>query len=112
MDNNKENTEERKKHIKYSAENENLKSPEELAKEAEVTDEDMEALGPKDLSLDLGDDEDLKHRVDPVDFDGTELDIPGRGLDDDQEDRGAEDEENNHYSLGSEDNEDLEHVEP
>jgi hypothetical protein len=43
-----------------------------------------------------------------VDFDGSGLDIPGRGLDDEQEELGAEDEENNHYSLGSEDNEGLE----
>ena len=56
--------------------------------------------------------EQLLDRVDPVDFDGTELDIPGRNLDDDQEDRGAEDEENNHYSLGSDDNDHLERGEP
>src|SRR5690554_207893 len=112
MNNEKENPEEKKEHIKYSAENEHLKSSEELAQEAKVTEEDLEALGPEDLSLDMGDDEKLKHRVDPVDFDGSDLDIPGRGLDDDQEDRGAEDEENNHYSLGSEDNDNLERGEP
>ena len=112
MDKNKENPEDRKEHTKHSIENEHLKSPEELAKEAKVTDEDLEALGPKDLSMDLGDDEELKHRVDPVDFDGSDLDIPGRNLDDDQEDRGAEDEENNHYSLGSDDNDELERGAP
>lgn len=87
---------------------ENLKSPEELAKEAEVTEEDLEALGPEDLSMDMGEDEQLKQRVDEVDFEGKDLDIPGRSMDDDLEDIGAEDEENNHYSLGSESNEELE----
>lgn len=91
---------------------ENLKSPEELAKEAEVTDEDLEALGPEDLSMDMGEDEQLKQREDDVDFEGKDLDIPGRSSDDGQEDIGAEDEENNHYSLGSDSNDDLERGEP
>ena len=112
MDKNKGNQKSDLEHIKHSKETEPIKSAEELEKEAELTEEDMEALGPEDLSMDLGDDEQLKQRVDPVDFDGTELDIPGRSLDDDQESRGAEDEENNHYSLGSDDNDNLERGEP
>lgn len=68
--------------------------------EADVTPEDMEALGPVDLSMDMGDDEDLKHRVHPVDFAGKDLDVPGAELDDSQETKGSEDEENNSYSLG------------
>ncbi|HET9054714.1 MAG TPA: hypothetical protein VFM90_11100, partial [Cyclobacteriaceae bacterium] len=70
--------------------------------ESDVTAEDLEALGPKDLSLDMGDDEQLKHRTQPVDFSGKELDVPGSELDDDQEAVGTEDEENNSYSLGGE----------
>jgi hypothetical protein len=108
MEQDKKSTDLHKEHIKYVEETKNLKSAEELAKEAKLTKEDKEALGPKDLSLDGGDDEQLLDRVDPVDFDGTGLDIPGRNLDDDQEDRGNEDEENNHYSLGSDDNDQLE----
>lgn len=80
------------------------KSPEELSKESEVTREDLEALGPWNLSMDMQDDEILKHRLHPVDFDGKDLDIPGRAADDDQEDIGSEDEENNHYSLGNDEN--------
>lgn len=80
------------------------KSPEQLDKEAEITKEDLEALGPKDLSMDMGDDEELKHRSKEVDFEGKDLDIPGRNMDDDQEDIGSEDEENNLYSLGGDDN--------
>lgn len=34
------------------------------------------------------------------DYSGSDLDIPGSELDDDQEDIGNEDEENNYYSLG------------
>lgn len=66
--------------------------------EFDVSKEDLEALGPEDLSLDMGDDEDLKHRTTPVDFAGEDLDIPGTELDDVQEEIGSEDEENNHYS--------------
>lgn len=37
-----------------------------------------------------------------------ELDIPGAELDDEDEDIGSEDEENNYYSLGGDDHNDLE----
>jgi hypothetical protein len=39
---------------------------------------------------------------------GANLDVPGAELDDDQEKIGSEDEENNYYSLGGENHEDLE----
>ncbi len=73
-----------------------------------VTSEDLEALGPEDLSLDMGADEDLKHRSSPVDFTAKDLDIPGSELDDATEANGSEDEENNSYSLGGDDHNDLE----
>jgi hypothetical protein len=38
---------------------------------------------------------------------GSDLDIPGAELDDEQENIGAEDEENNYYSLGGDDHENL-----
>jgi hypothetical protein len=38
---------------------------------------------------------------------GNELDIPGSELDDEQEMIGSEDEENNYYSLGGDDHNDL-----
>jgi hypothetical protein len=77
--------------------------------ESDVTKEDLEALGPKDLSLDMGDDEQaLKHRVTPVDFSGKDLDVPGSELDDASESIGSEDEENNSYSLGGDSKEGLE----
>jgi hypothetical protein len=52
----------------------------------------------------------LKQPVE-VDFEGEsggDLDIPGSELDDEQENIGSEDEENNYYSLGGEDHNDLE----
>lgn len=73
-----------------------------------VTEEDLEALGPEDLSLDMGADEELKHRTRPVDFTAKDLDIPGSELDDAAESTGSEDEENNSYSIGGDDHNDLE----
>lgn len=75
--------------------------------EADVTDEDLQALGPKDLSMDMGEDERLlKNRVWPVDMAGSDLDVPGAELDDKNEAIGSEDEENNPYSLGGDGHED------
>ena len=75
--------------------------------ESDVTEEDLQALGPKDLSLDMGEDEQLlKNRVWPVDMAGTDLDVPGADLDDENEAIGSEDEENNPYSLGGDAHED------
>lgn len=74
----------------------------------DVTNEDLEALGPEELSMDMGDDEQLKHRDRPVDFTGKDLDVPGSELDDEAEETGAEDEENNTYSIGGDNHDDLE----
>ena len=75
--------------------------------ESDVTEEDLQALGPKDLSMDMGDDEQLlKNRVWPVDMAGQDLDVPGSELDDENEAIGSEDEENNTYSLGGDNVED------
>ena len=81
-------------------------SDEEERSESDVTDDDLDALGPKDLSMDMGDDEQLKNRVWPVDMAGSDLDVPGSELDDENEAIGSEDEENNSYSLGGDGHED------
>lgn len=80
------------------------KTAEELAKEAKVTKDDLQALGPKDanLSHDGGDDEQLIERKRKVDFSGDKLDVPGSELDDEPERIGSEDEENNLYSNADE----------
>ena len=89
-----------------SGNNQNIKnkSTKELAKDAKVTKEDLEALGPKDANLsdDGGDDEQLIERKRKVDFTGDDLDVPGSELDDAQERIGSEDEENNLYSNADE----------
>lgn len=75
--------------------------------ESDVTKEDLEALGPKDQSMNMGEDEQmLKNRVWPVDMAGEDLDVPGSELDDQNEAIGSEDEENNSYSLGGDGKED------
>jgi len=75
--------------------------------ESDLTEEDLQALGPKDLSMDMGEDEQLlKNRVWPVDMAGSDLDVPGAELDDENEAIGSEDEENNPYSLGGDAHED------
>lgn len=80
------------------------KTTKELVREARVTEDDLQALGPKDanLSNDGGDDEQLIERRRKVDFSGDDLDVPGSELDDEQERIGSEDEENNSYSNADE----------
>ncbi len=73
-----------------------------------VTEEDLQALGSEELSMDGGDDEQLRKRKTPVDFTGDGLDVPGSELDDAEENVGSEDEENNSYSLGGDNHNDLE----
>lgn len=67
-------------------ESEDIFEQEERARSEQVGQEEME----KERSLDEG------------------LDVPGAELDDAQEEIGAEDEENNYYSLGGDNHEDLE----
>lgn len=62
--------------------------------EADVTEEDLDEL-------------DRDGEIDP-NFHPDELDVPGAELDDDAEEIGEEDEENNYYSLGGDDKENLE----
>jgi hypothetical protein len=42
------------------------------------------------------------------DMSGSDLDVPGAELDDELENIGSEDEENNYYSIGGDDHNDLE----
>jgi hypothetical protein len=77
--------------------------------ESDVTEEDLQALGPKDLSMDMGEDEELlKNRVWPVDMAAEDLDVPGVPEDNNGMDQaiGPEDEENDFYSLGGDRHED------
>ena len=94
-----------------------------MGTEADVDEEDLRNLGRKDQDLDGGDDELVaKEGLDDTDFDGAplneaasdddttgdDLDIPeADGNDPGQDAMGQGDEENNYYSLGSDDNDNL-----
>lgn len=68
-------------------------------------------INPDDNTLITGtnDRADAKNEKDfEEDFSGSDLDIPGAELDDNDEAIGEEDEENNHYSLGGDNHENLE----
>lgn len=82
--------------------------------------EDIYIVGKKEEDINLDDLSKKKRKIDveeknPAnekgfedDKSGDDLDIPGAELDDDQEEIGSEDEENNYYSLGGDDHNDLE----
>lgn len=77
---------------------------------SDITKEDLNALGEKTkhLRTDGGQDTYLENREKPVDFEGKDLDIPGRGQSKAKADGNLSDEENRHHSLGSSDNSHLE----
>jgi hypothetical protein len=94
-----------------------------MGTEADVTDEDLILLGAKDQDLDDGDDELISTEgLDDTDFDGDplneaasdifstgdDLDIPGTEPTNTVADAsGLGDEENDYYSLGSDDNDNM-----
>jgi hypothetical protein len=94
-----------------------------MGTEADVTKEDLLLLGEVDQDMDMNDDElTSKEGLDDTDFDGdilnegvsnsssigSELDIPeADGSEPDADAMGQGDEENNYYSLGSDDNDNL-----
>ncbi|CAH0997971.1 hypothetical protein EMA8858_04106 [Emticicia aquatica] len=82
--------------------------------------EDIYSHFRKDLEINPEDTSEMKKAMDNAkvhtrnekdfddDFSGNVLDVPGAELDDIQENIGSEDEENNYYSLGGDDHNDLE----
>lgn len=79
-----------------------------LNNDSDLTDDDLKALGDENLNMDGGDDEQLRNRQFETDFSGEDLDVPGSEDDDEMEGIGSEDEENNLYSIGGDNHEDLE----
>ncbi len=77
---------------------------------ADITKEDLNALGEKVVHqrTDKGDDAMLRERKKDVDFSGSDLDIPGRNTSKDSTNKKLKDEENQLYSQGGSGNEDLE----
>jgi len=93
-----------------------------MGTDADVSKEDLELLNRAEQNMDTTDAANLVHaELDNTDEDGDllneeqnasytgdELDVPGSELDDRDESTGDEDEENNYYSLGGDDKENLE----
>lgn len=90
--------------------------------ETDVTQEDLEILEAADQNRDVDDPEIEAAKLDMTDEDGdplnevvgtydqtgADLDVPGSETDDGNENIGEEDEENNYYSLGGDNHDNLE----
>ena len=75
--------------------------------DSDVTQEDIDALGSKGLSMDTGDDRLLEKRKKTLDFTGKKLDVPGRDTINNTT-KSLSDEENTLYGQGSESKKSLE----
>jgi len=74
-----------------------------------VADADPENNNKKKEAIELNSKGEAKNEKDfKDDRSGNDLDIPGAELDDEQEGIGSEDEENNYYSIGGDNHNDLE----
>lgn len=78
---------------------------------ANITKDDLKALGKEGLRMDTGDDRLLEKRKDAIDFAGKNLDIIGRNDTAPSANKKLKDEENSLYGQGGERNENLEHTE-
>ena len=79
--------------------------------DANITQEDLNTLGSKtqqQRNSQQGDDRQFANRENPVDFTGSELDVPGRTLPKDRPPSKVKDEENQLHSQGSGHNDHLE----
>ncbi len=77
-------------------------------KSKKVSDVDPDDISKTKSPVQLEPDETANEKGFEDDVTGGDLDIPGAELDDDAEITGAEDEENNYYSLGGDNHTDLE----
>lgn len=66
-------------------------------------------IDPEDISRkkEINAEEEREESIDDVLKTGNDLDVPGAELDDEQEEIGNEDEENNYYSLGGDEHNNL-----
>jgi hypothetical protein len=65
-------------------------------------------ISAKRKSVEINNERELNEKKFEEDMSGADLDIPGSELDDKQEEIGGEDEENNYYSIGGDNHNDLE----
>jgi hypothetical protein len=73
----------------------------------EIPDLDPEDFSRKTDNMDTDDSERVNLADSMGKNSGSSLDVPGSELDDNQEDIGSEDEENNYYSIGGDNHNDL-----
>ena len=78
------------------------------AKSKKEDDLDPENITKKKVPIEKGTAGKANEKDFKQDVSGSDLDVPGAELDDEQEKVGSEDEENNHYSLGGDNHNDLE----
>lgn len=76
-----------------------------------ITKQDLNTLSQKNVHTDGGDDQQLRDRIEKVDFAGKDLDVPGRNKAK-KSNTGFRDEENQLFSQGGEGNENLEENNP
>lgn len=76
-----------------------------LHKESDINPDD---ISKKKIPVEINNRTKLNEKVFEEDMSGGDLDIPGSELDDAQENLGSEDEENNHYSIGGDNHNNLE----
>jgi hypothetical protein len=76
-----------------------------LKKEIDINPED---ISKKKIPVEINNTSELNQKDFEEDMSGGDLDVPGVDLDDSQEDIGSEDEENNIYSIGGDNHNDLE----
>lgn len=79
-----------------------------LSNNPEVTKHDLDILSQENIHGDGGDDQQLKVRIHKVDFTGKDLDVPGSKSAIKSGQKGMPDEENQLFSQGGEDKENLE----
>lgn len=76
-----------------------------LKKESDIDPEDISI---KKVPVEINNVTELNEKSFDEDMSGSDLDVPGSDLDDKDEAIGNEDEENNYYSIGGDDHNDLE----
>lgn len=97
---------------KHSTSSKVEKKEEKLPYNPKVTKHDLDILSQEHIHGDGGDDQQLRDRSEKVDFEGKDLDVPGRNRSKKPTGNGLRDEENELFSQGSEDNENLEQDKP
>lgn len=69
---------------------------------------DPEDISKKKVPIEINNVRELNQKDFNEDVSGADLDVPGSELDDEKEELGNEDEENNHYSIGGDNHNNLE----